>query len=65
MTGLHCALRGCVEHNNLHRPGKNCQLNVEMDDHGIKRLVYREDTLQKTNQGRLNSCRSSKTVYVL
>ena len=64
MIGLHCALWGGVEHNKLHRPGCNSQFRFECDNCGIKRLVYVEDPLQKTNQGGLLSKNSNKTVYV-
>ena len=62
--GMHCALRGGVEQNNLRRPGCNSQLSVEQDERGIECLVYREDPLQKTNQGGLLSKGSNKIVYV-
>ena len=64
MVGLHCALRGGTEHDKLRRPGFDCQLNVELDECGIERLVYHEDPLQKTNQGGLLSKSNNKIVYV-
>ena len=64
MVGLHCALCGGTEHNKIQRPGFDCQLNVEIDECGIERLVYHEDPLQKTNQGGLLSKRNNKIVYV-
>ena len=64
MLGLHLALRGGVEHSRLRRPGFDCQITVEKDDKNRLRLVYREDQLQKTNQGGLNSKRNNKVVYV-
>ena len=64
MVGLHLALRGGVEHACLRRPGFDPQIIVEKDDHGKKRLVYKEDPLQKTNQGGLVCKRSNKVVYV-
>ena len=64
MLGLHLALRGGIEHNKLRRPGFECQISVEMDDKNRERLVYREDPLQKTNQGGLMSKRNNKIVYV-
>ena len=39
MVGLHCALHGSIEHLKLCRPGFNCQINIEFDDHGKRRLV--------------------------
>ena len=55
MIGLHCALRGGVEHNNLRRPEFESQFSFERDNRGMERLVYREDPLYKTNQDGLNS----------
>ena len=51
MLGMHCALRGGVEHNNLHKPGFNPQIIYQRDDRGIERLGYRKDPFQKPNQG--------------
>ena len=64
MIGMHCALRGGVEHNNLRRPGFSPQINVEVDERGVERLVYCEDPLQKTNQGGLICKGMSKKVFV-
>ena len=64
MLGLHLALRGGAEHACLRRPGFDCQIIVERDDCGKKRLVYHEDPLQKTNQGGLICKRNNKVVYV-
>ena len=64
MIGLHCALRGGVEHNNLRRPGCDSQFNFELDGNGVERLVYREDPLQKNNQGGLECKSKPKTVFI-
>ena len=64
MVGMRCALRGGNEHNNLRRPGFQSQFMFERDQHGIERLVYREDTLQKTNWGGLQCKGRNKIVYV-
>ena len=64
MVGLLCALRGGVEHNKIRRPNCNGQVQLERDMRGIQCLVYREDPLQKTNQGGLVCKGSSKTVNV-
>ena len=64
MLGLHLALRGGVEHSRLRRPGFNSQIVVNVDEKGRKRLVYREDPLQKTNQGGLGSKGNVKSVQV-
>ena len=64
MLGLHLALRGGVEHLRLRRPGFETQISTEVDnDSGQEVLLYREDPLQKTNQGGLigkpkSSCQS-------
>ena len=64
MIGLHCALRGGVEHNKLRRPNCNGQVVVETDKRGVECLMYREDPLQKTNQGGLECKNSNKEVFV-
>ena len=63
MMGLHLALWGGVEHNRLRRPGFGCQVVLEIYENK-EPLVYREDALQKTNQGGLNAKNSHKVVYV-
>ena len=62
LLGMHLALRGGVEHNNLRR--LNSQLSVQNDSRGVECLVYREDPLQKTNQGGLLSKGKSKVVWI-
>ena len=65
MLGLHLALRGGVEHLRLRRPGFNPQITTELDGETEKEiLVYHEDPLQKTNQGRLDSKPHTKIVKV-
>ena len=64
LLGLHAALRGGVEHNNLRRPGHNCQFSIERDSRGVEVLVYREDPLQKTNQGGLQCKVKPKVVKI-
>ena len=65
MLGLHLALRGGVEHTVLRRPGFEPQIVTELDEgSGKEILLYREDPLQKTNQGGLKSKPSSKIVKV-
>ena len=61
---LHLALRGGLEHCRLKRPGFNCQIAVEFDVHGKCWLAYREDPLQKTNQGGLTAKGHRKEVFV-
>ena len=50
----------------MQRPGPGCdsQFSFEYDKRGVECLVYREDPLQKTNQGGLACKGSSKIVYV-
>ena len=64
MVGLHCALQVGIEHSKLCRPGFNCQITIEFDYHGKRRLVYCKDPLSKTNQGGLNGKTNAKVVYV-
>ena len=65
MLGLHLALRGDLEHMRLRRPGFGCQITTELDDKSGKEiLVYREDPLQKTNQGGLIGKCQNKVVKV-
>ena len=64
LLGLHLALRGGVEHARLRRPGFDCQITIGLDDKGRERLVYREDPLQKNNQGGIGTRNSMKIVYV-
>ena len=61
---MHCALRGEAEHNNLRHPGFESQFKITTDNGGKECLVYCEDPLQKTNQGRLVCKGSAKRVYV-
>ena len=63
MMGMHCALRGGVEHSNLRWPGCSSQFNIERDMCGVEMLVYREDPLQKTNQGLVSKAKR-KIVYI-
>ena len=64
MIGMHCALRSGAEHNDLRHPGLNSQFSFESDVKGKERLVYKEDPLQKTNQGGLECKGSRKIVYI-
>ena len=49
VVGMHFALRGGVEHNNLRLPGKgnNSQVTFRKDSKGIESVVYQEDPCQK------------------
>ena len=65
MLGLHLALRGGVEHYRLRRPGFDPQIKTEIDENSDKEIIiYREDPLQKTNQGGLVNKPHNKVVKV-
>ena len=65
LLGLHLALRGGVEHTRLRRPGFNPEISTEIDEEsGHEFLIYREDPLQKMNQGGLTGKANSKVVKV-
>ena len=55
---------GGAEHNNLRRPGCDSQFSFDHDTSGREHLVYKEDPLQKTNQGGLTFKGTSKVVYI-
>ena len=61
MVGIHCALRGGVEHQRLRRPGFHSQIQFKTDDKGVERVVYYEDPLHKTAQGGIG-CKSTRKV---
>ena len=53
ILGVNCALRAGDEHYALRRPG-GCtpsQLSFECNGLGVRCLVYKEDTVTKTNRG--------------
>ncbi len=54
LLGMHLALRGREEHQNLRCPPFDCQLSITKDSEGHKILLYREDARTKTNQGGLS-----------
>ena len=65
MLGLHLALRGGVEHHKLRRPGFSSQITTEIEESsGREMIVYKEDPLQKTNQGGLGCRNDTKIVKV-
>ena len=65
MLGLHLALRGGVEHTRLRRPGFECQIETDFDEAmGKEILIYKEDPLQKTNEGGLCSKQTKEIVKV-
>ena len=67
LLGVNCALRAGDEHYNLHRPGwcTTSQLSFETNSMNVKCLVYREDTVTKTNKGGLKDMkRERKIVWI-
>ena len=64
MVGLHCALRGGVEHQRLRRPGLRSQIEFKKEEGGIERIIYSEDPLHKTAQGGIGCKSSRKIVHV-
>ena len=64
VIGMHCALRGGIEHINLRRPGCKPQIQIVKDTRGVECMLYTEDPLQKTNQGGLVCKTKPKTVNV-
>ena len=64
MVGLHFALRGGVEHQQLRRPGFRSQIEFKKDDSGVEHVVYFEDPLHKTSQGGIGCKNTRKIVNV-
>ena len=68
ILGINLALRAGDEHHDLQRdsPSKNSQLSFERDGASGKRcLVYREDTVTKTNDGGIgNMKKECKVVWI-
>ena len=64
MIGLHCALRGGVEHQRLRRPGFRSQIEFKKEQSGVEKIIYSEDPLHKTAQGGIGCKSSRKIVHV-
>ena len=64
MMGLHCALRGGVEHQRLRRPRFRSQIEFKKDENEVERMIYSEDPLHKTAQGGIGCKSSRKVVHV-
>ena len=65
--GLKCCLRDVGEHYALRRdtPDQKSQLSFERDSHGVRCLVYREDSVTKTHDGGIRDMRHDrKTVWI-
>ena len=64
LLGVNCALRAGDEHYNLRRPGgcTSSQLSFELNEFGIRCLVYREDSVTKTNKGGLRDMKKERKI---
>ena len=64
MLGLHLGLRAGDEHYDLRRDTleKPSQLQFKVDSNGVKCLVYKEDSVTKTNDGGLKHMRKERKV---
>ena len=64
LLGVNCALRAGDEHYALRRPGgcTSSQLSFEENSLGVKCLVYREDTVTKTNRGGLRDMKKERKI---
>ena len=64
LIGINCALRAGDEHYALRRPGgcTSSQFSFECNEFGLKCLVYREDTITKTNRGGLKDMKKERKV---
>ena len=64
LLGVNCYLRAVEDHYNLRRdmPKESGQISFETSQRGIKCLVYREDSVTKTNDGGLKDMRSERKV---
>ena len=64
ILGVNCALRAGDEHYALRRPGglTSSQLSFECNSLGVRCLVYREDTVTKTNRGGLRDMKKERKI---
>ena len=64
LLGVNCALHAGDEHYALRHPGgcTNSQLNFEENSLGVKCLVYREDTVTKTNRGGIRDMKKERKI---
>ena len=64
LLGVNCALRAGDEHYALRRPGEcmESQLSFEVNSVGVRCLVYREDTITKTNKGGLKDMQKERKI---
>ena len=61
IVGVNCALRAGDEHYNLRRPGgcTTFQFSFERNEHDVRCVVYREDTVTKMNRGGLKDMKKT------
>ena len=67
IVGVNCGLRAGDEHYNLRRPGgcTTSQFSFEANENNVKCVVYREDTVTKTNKGGLRDMKKTrKEVWI-
>ena len=64
LVGVNCALRAGDEHYNLHRQGgcTTLQFSFELNEMGLKCLVYTEDSVTKTNKGGLKDMKKDRKI---
>ena len=64
LLGINLGLRACDEHYDLHRDAKDkpSQISFERDSSGRHCLVYREDTVTKTNDGGLKNLKKDRKI---
>ena len=64
LIGVNCALRAGDEHYNLRRPSHlgTSQFSFETNGDGVRCLVYREDSISKTNQGGLKDMKKERKI---
>ena len=64
LLGVNCALRAGDEHYALRRPGgcTSSQLSFEENSLGVRCVVYKEDTVTKTNRGGLRDMKKERKV---
>ena len=64
LIGVNCALRACDKHHQLRWPwvSSASQFSFEVNSDGIRCLVYREDSITKTNQGGLRDMKKERKI---
>ena len=64
LIGVNCALRAGDEHYALRRPGEcvTSQFSFEYNSVGLRCVVYREDSVTKTNKGGLRDMKKERKI---